>query len=394
MKQRTFLQAAALCLLLPAFFSCASSGTGHAPASTAAGSSMSARELAGQMIICGFSGTELTPEFRQFLTDYAVGNVILFSYNIQSVAQTRRLCADIQQTVRERTGHSAFICTDQEGGKISRIPPELTPLLSAADFAETHKAADAYKAGLLTAEQLSLCGINVDFAPVADIHSNPDNPVIGRRAYGTTPQQVMPYVSQMAKGLRDGGIICTAKHFPGHGNTDTDSHFALPLVRKTLPELRSFELKPFRQLAAEGIPMIMTAHIMFPLIDADKPATMSRTFLTDILRKELGFKGIIVTDDLEMNAIRRHFGITDGAVGAVQAGADMICLSAYSSEAAAISDALVSRISKERLQESAQRIIAAKAALRSDDGTDVSEAELQARIENCNRQARLLNGKK
>ena len=372
-------------VVLPLLFSCTSAGKGLSQSPAKAEAEMTERELAGQMIICGFNGTELTPEFHAFLHDYAIGNVILFARNIRSVEQTRKLCRDIQQTVQERTGSSAFICVDQEGGRISRIPRELTPLCAAADFAARHKPADAYKAGLLTARQLALCGINVNFAPVADINSNPRNPVIGDRAYGITPQQVSPYVSQMAKGLQAGGIVCAAKHFPGHGDTDEDSHVALPLVRKSLPELRSFELKPFRQLAAEGIPMIMTAHIMFPLIDADRPATLSHTFLTDILRKELHFKGIIVTDDLEMQAIRSRFGVADGAVCAVQAGADMLCLSISGSDAAAVSDALTSRISRERLVESVRRIRAAKAGLPSIEA--LSAEELREKIEACNQLA-------
>lgn len=314
------------------------------------------RKLAGQMIVCGFNGTTLNSDFKQFLTEYKIGNVILFSKNIKTVKQTKLLCLEINETVKKATGHNAFICIDQEGGKINRLPKDLVSLCEANYFATNANPKLVYEAGYITAKQLCLCGITVNFAPVADINSNPKNPIIGSRAYGNTAEQVILYSNQMVKGLSAGGILSCAKHFPGHGDTDTDSHLNLPVVKKTYEQLINFELKPFASLIQTGIPMIMTAHILFPNIDKDFPATMSYKFLTEILRNELNFNGIIVTDDLEMNAIRKNFGIVQGAVTAINAGADMVCISVYSDGAKNISDALVSNISTERLKTSANRI--------------------------------------
>ncbi|MBP5746919.1 MAG: glycoside hydrolase family 3 protein, partial [Treponema sp.] len=151
---------------------------------------MSTRQLAGQMIVCGFTGTELSPEFKAFLKKYYVSNVILFSDNMRSVEQTRRVCMEIQAIVKENTGFEAFICTDQEGGKIVRLPQELLSLKGASYYSKNRSSADVFKVGELTAKQLRLCGINVDFAPVMDINSNPKNPIIGERSYGSKANTV------------------------------------------------------------------------------------------------------------------------------------------------------------------------------------------------------------
>ena len=321
---------------------------------------MTVEELAGQMLVCGFSGTELTDDFENFLRQYKIGGVILFSGNMRNLQQTRRLCSDIQKVVKETTGFPAFICTDQEGGAITRLPPDFKKLPGAYELASYGSPELVYRAGRLTAKELLLCGINVDFAPIADINSNPNNPIIGRRSYGSSPNKVSIYSGRMMAGLISGGVLCAVKHFPGHGDTDTDSHLGLPKVNKTYKDLADFELKPFKAAVDGGVPIVMTAHILFPQIDNDYPATMSKKILTDILRTDMGFDGLIITDDLEMAAIRKHYGLVNGALSAVNAGADLLCLSVYSDGGSDICRALAANIDRRRLELSVQRIIAAK----------------------------------
>ena len=351
---------------------------------------MTDRELAGQMIVCGFTGTELSPQFKAFLKKYSLSNVILFSDNMRTVEQTRRICSEIQAVVKETTGFEAFVCADQEGGKIVRLPKELLSLKGASFYAKNKSSADVFKAGVLTAKQLRLCGINVDFAPVMDINSNPKNPIIGERSYGDKAATVVEYGFQMASGLQSGGVVCAVKHFPGHGDTDTDSHLALPRVNKTYRQLQQFELVPFKAAVEAKIPIVMTAHIMFPKIDSKYPATMSHKILTGILREDLGFDGIIITDDLEMAAIRKNFGIVNGALSAIKAGADMVCISVYSDGADEISDAFVKNLSRDRLEESAFRILRAKASVYGNTQDDYSAEQVTALIKDYNSAMRLL----
>ncbi len=345
---------------------------------------MTVRQLAGQMIVCGFTGTELSPEFKAFLKKYCVSNVILFSDNMRSVEQTRRVCREIQAIVKENTGFEAFICTDQEGGKIVRLPQELLSLKGASYYSNNKTPAEVFKVGELTAKQLRLCGINVDFAPVMDINSNPKNPIIGERSYGSKSNTVVEYGLQMASGLQTGGVVCAVKHFPGHGDTDTDSHLALPSVNKSYAQLKQFELVPFKAAVEAKIPVVMTAHIMFPKIDSKYPATMSHKILTGILRQDLGFDGIIITDDLEMAAIRKNFGIVNGALSAINAGADMVCISVYSDGADQICDAFVRNLSRPRLEESVLRILKAKASVCGNTQDNYSSKEVTSLIKEYN----------
>lgn len=177
------------------------------------------------------------------------------------------------------------------------------------------------------ADELSGMGFNMNFAPVLDVNSNPDNPVIHLRAYGDDPQAAANFASIWIKGLQEGGMVSVAKHFPGHGDTSEDSHFALPKVNKTLDELKAMELIPFEAAIHSGVSAIMTSHILFPKIEKEKiPATLSKTIVTDLLKDELGYNGIVISDSLQMDAIQAHYGMAEAAVKAIQAGVDMLIL--------------------------------------------------------------------
>ncbi len=289
---------------------------------------MTLKEQIGQRLMTGFHGTELTDDYRRVVREHKIANVILFRENIESCAQLRRICGEIQKLVREETGHGALIAIDQEGGIVSRLPADGVNVPGAMAIAATGDPANAYKAGLLTGRQLRALGVNFDFAPVADVNTSAANPVIGARSYGDDPAEAGRYACEMARGLEDGGVLSAAKHFPGHGDTDVDSHLALPKVDKSREELEKAELVPFRMAVAAGIPAIMTTHILFPQIEPEYlPATMSRRILTGLLRGEMGFDGLIVSDCMEMLAIKNHFGTVNGTVTAMGAGVDVVLIS-------------------------------------------------------------------
>lgn len=327
---------------------------------------MNKRALAAQMVIVGIPGYKLTDEDRRFFREYKIANVILFKWNIKNAVQLRKLTSDIQKEVYANTGRKALIFVDQEGGHVSRFSKDIEKMPSALDLSEYGSEELVYTGSVATGKQLQWVGINGNFAPVNDIFSNPANKVIGDRSYGRTAEEVIRFSTLVMKGLDESGIVACAKHFPGHGDTLLDSHHALPIVYKTYEELKSFELKPFEASIKNGIPMIMTAHILFPKIDNEFPATMSEKILTGILRKDMGFDGVIVTDSLEMNAIKDHYGIVNGAVLSIQAGADMVCLIRSEQYVIDVLEALCHEISQERLMESVQRILKVKQKLIND----------------------------
>lgn len=289
---------------------------------------MSLREKIGQMIVTGFPTTQITKEMKDAIENYKVGNIILFSHNVENKYQLGELVAELQQWFINHTGIPGFISIDQEGGRVTRMPQDATNVPGAMAIASTGRSENAYTAGRITARELKALGINFNLAPVMDINNNPLNPVINIRSYGDKAETVQEYGIQMMRGLLDGGVLSSLKHFPGHGDTNVDSHLGLPVIDKTLEELEQLELLPFKAAIAQGAEAIMSAHILFPKIETSGvPGTMSRTIITDILKNKLGYKGLVVTDCLEMNAIKQFYGTAKGALGAVKAGVDLFFIS-------------------------------------------------------------------
>ncbi|MNW46309.1 putative lipoprotein YbbD precursor [compost metagenome] len=208
------------------------------------------------------------------------------------------------------------------------MPKDATNVAGAMAIASTGRPENAYVAGRITARELKALGINFNLAPVMDVNNNALNPVINVRSYGDSVETVSQYGVQMMKGLLDGGVMSSLKHFPGHGDTNVDSHIGLPTIEKTLEELEQLELLPFKAAIEQGAEAIMSAHILFPQIEkSGVPGTMSYTIITEILKKKLGYKGLVVSDCLEMDAIKRYYGTAKGALGAVKAGIDLVFIS-------------------------------------------------------------------
>ena len=254
--------------------------------------------------------------------------MILFRENIADEAQLSALCARLRELIRKETDFPPFLTIDQEGGVVTRLPDEDSNIPGAMALAATGDPENAYRMGTVTAAQLRRCQINFNLAPDMDVNCNPDNPVIGVRSFGDDPGEVAKYGTAMLRGLMDGGVYSCIKHFPGHGDTAVDSHIGLPCIDKPIGQLEQAELVPFRAGIAAGVPAVMTSHILFPQLEPKRiPATMSRAIITGILREKLGFKGIILSDCMEMQAIQACYGTVQGVLAAMDAGVDLVFIS-------------------------------------------------------------------
>ena len=285
---------------------------------------MTLKQMLGQKLIFGFHGETLSEEFKSLIREYKIGNVILFLRNVKSADQLRRLCGEVQELILAETGYPAFIVIDQEGGMVSRLPYDAVNVPGAMAIAATGDPENARKASEITIRQLRGLGANFNMAPVLDVNNNPKNPVIGVRSFGDQPEKVAAFGVASAQPYEGSGILCCGKHFPGHGDTAVDSHLGIPMVDKTEAQLEQLELIPFRAAVEAGIPAIMISHVMFPKIEKERvPCTMSRTFVTDILKKKMGFDGLVFTDCMEMLAIQEHYGTPEGTVASIKAGVDL-----------------------------------------------------------------------
>ena len=323
------------------------------------------RHQIGQMIIAGFPSPQADEQARLLAEEYQVGNFILFARNMQNARQTAALCARLSDLAYEATGMAPFIAADQEGGLVSRIAEGASLFPGAMAMAAGASLAEAREVGKNCGHILRALGVNVNFAPVLDVNIEPMNPVIGVRSFGDQPQAVADMGCAMMEGMVEGGVIATVKHYPGHGNVKTDSHLALP-VNDTDPErLEQTEFLPFQQAFDRGAPALMSCHIIFSKIDPDLPATLSPTILQGMLRKKQGFKGLVFTDCMEMDAIRAKWGTPRGAVLAVKAGCDVLCIShhadAVRESIEAIEQAVENgEIPRSRIQEAYDRIVSRK----------------------------------
>ena len=285
---------------------------------------MTLAEKIGQLVIVGMEGVTINEDIKDLIVRQHVGGVILYKKNIINSTQLLALLNSLKETNAANT-IPLFLAVDEEGGRISRLPDELIKLPTNQAVGEVNNPTFAYEIGRLLAAQLKAYGFNLNFAPVLDINSNPLNPVIGDRSYGSVPDIISRLGLQNIRGMKEGGVIAVAKHFPGHGDTEVDSHVRLPVLNLDISRLDKFELVPFKNaIAAGNIDAIMIAHILLPKIDPQYPASLSKKIITDLLKERLNFKGLVVTDDLTMGAIVENYSLEEAAVQALKAGSDLL----------------------------------------------------------------------
>lgn len=332
---------------------------------------MTTEQKIGQLMMVGFDGTTVGDELRGMLTDFHIGGVILFARNVQSPEQVARLTNELQ-TIAAESGHPGlFIAIDQEGGRVARLTQEtgFTEFPSAMALTATGDPENARRMATAMAAEMGAVGINVSFAPDLDVNNNPSNPVIGTRSFSSDPVRVAEYGIAFARALQQKGVLPFGKHFPGHGDTAIDSHIDLPLVPHDRTRLNQIELAPFREAIQAGLAGIMSAHVTFPAIDPTPglAATLSRLVLTGLLRDELGYKGLIATDSLEMGALASHgYPPPVAAALAFAAGADVLLFNRdHAMHREAFRNLMQTiqngKVSQEQLDASVQRILQAKA---------------------------------
>ena len=338
---------------------------------------MTVEQKAAQLLVAGIEGTEPGEDAVQAIQGYQVGGVILFGRNVESAEQLAALTNGLKELNGDYT--PLFLCVDQEGGRVDRMPPEASRTPSAWSVGQTLDTEGVgVSYGELLAAECAAFGFNMDFAPSLDIWSNPDNTVIGDRAFGNDWEWTAFFGMSAVEGMeKQGTVIPVVKHFPGHGDTAVDSHYGLPVVDKSLEELEELELRPFRQAidttcvygtygGDTSIPAIMVAHILLSQIDPDNPASLSPEVVTGLLREEMGYEGVVCTDDLTMGAISNTYGMGEAAVLAVEAGCDLLLVCHGADNLAEAHAALVEavdsgRIPEERLDESVYRVLSLKA---------------------------------
>ena len=324
---------------------------------------MGVKHILGQHLFIGISGHSLTNEEKRFIVDNNIGGVCLFGRNVAEPKQVHELCSEIQSLRHQQEDKlPLFIGIDMEGGRVHRLKKPFTTWPALKKLGDlnvpTLSFHFAHKMGL----ELKAVGINLDFAPCVDVFTNPLNTVIGDRSISSDPELVAKHISALVRGYIKADVISCAKHFPGHGNTIVDSHEDLPIENLDLDRLETCELIPFKKSFKARVDMVMTSHIKFPKIDPDWPVTLSETFVQKIIRDECRFKGLIVTDDLGMKAMTKHYGIEEVPVRALEAGVDLLL---YCNDPevppqaleALIDAAAQGRLTEDRLKDSFERIV-------------------------------------
>jgi beta-N-acetylhexosaminidase len=364
---------------------------------------VSAVDDVGQMCWIGFHGTRATPELARRVGAGECGAVVLFKRNLEIAAgpdgelidldALAGLIADLHAAAPAAA--PLLVAVDQEGGVVQRVraPATRWPAMMSHDRLGGDDEAIAEAVGAAMGAELRALGFDIDFAPVLDIHTNAGNPIIGDRAFGHDADSVSRRALAFARGLERAGVLSCGKHVPGHGDTTTDSHLELPRIDHDLARLRAVELVPFARAAQAKLPMLMTAHVLFPALDPEVPATLSRAVIDGLVRQELGFTGVIVSDDLDMRAIADHYGIGAAAVAAVRAGCDVLLLCKEEAHQVAARAALIAEAERDpafaaRVAEAAARVAAMKqahasrqAALPAPDRSVIGSAEHRALAE-------------
>jgi len=333
-------------------------------------SQMSLPQKVAQMFMVSFFGPALHESAQDLLEDWQPGGVVLLPSNLGTPEQITTLTNDIQRVLVDSGAVPALIAVDQEGGIIARLKDGFTewpvPMLLTA----TQNPDLAYQFGQAVAAEMQAVGINMNLAPVADLHTNPQNPIIGRRSYGTFPEQVNPILAAVVQGMESGGVLAAAKHFPGHGDTGVDSHLTLPVINANRQMLFDRELLPFQSLIDVNIASVMVGHLSLPELEQGEglPASLSQRIITDLLRTDLAYSGLIMTDALDMDAIDTVYSAEEAVLMAIEAGNDVILVGAHIGPQIhrramqAVVDAVANGyIAEARIDESLRRILKTKA---------------------------------
>jgi beta-N-acetylhexosaminidase len=291
------------------------------------------RRHAGQLCIAGFAGLSIPPELKALAREFELGGIVLFARNVEAPEQVAEVAREAQSLAREMP---LWVSVDQEGGRVARLKAPLTvwpPMITLGRSGDEQLAARFAKA---LAAELTAVGISLDYTPVLDILTNPKNPVIGDRALAEHAEDVARLGKVIIEALQTEGIAACGKHFPGHGDTSTDSHFDLPLIEHALDRLEAVELAPFRAAIEAHVACIMTAHILLPALDDERPATLSTRVVDELLKRRLGFDGLVLSDDLEMKAISGRYGLAQATIAAIAAGCDAVLMCGASQEPQAL----------------------------------------------------------
>lgn len=386
-RQRTTITAqVAVLLVLLAFTVAPSFGQSRVDSLLA---SLTLEQKVAQMFLVGIYGPTLNEPNRDLLTTWQPGGAVLFVSNVGTPDAVTRLTNQWQSAVTGAGGVPLFIATDQEGGVIARLKDGFTTFPAMMLLTATGDVNMAVRTGEAMARELSAVGINMNLAPVADLYTNLRNPIIGRRSFGSEPERTGQMLAGLIRGMQGGGVMSTAKHFPGHGDTSEDSHTSLPVVTYPREELDRVEFAPFRWTIAAGVESVMVAHIWYPALDPDEPipSSMSRNVVTGLLREEMGFDGLIMTDAIEMDAIDTRMTYAEASIRAIEAGIDIVAFGAHlgprtqADSMQAVVDAVRSgRLSEDRIDESVRRILDAKSRYGVLDWQPLAPEHADARV--------------
>lgn len=321
---------------------------------------LSLEEKVGQLFMFGFQGPEATEEIMELIEDHYIGGICYFSRNLENPKQVYALSTNLQSLVKNHI--PLFLSIDQEGGMIVRIEDGVTHSPGNMALAATNNPNYVYKISQIVGSELRMIGINMNLAPTIDVNNNPLNPVIGVRSFGEDPLFVAKLGVEAIRGYQTANIAAVAKHFPGHGDTEIDSHLGLPMVDHPLDRIHAVELLPFKHAIENDVDSIMISHVCFPAIEKNVPATLSSKMVNDLLRNQFNYQGVVITDCMEMKAIENHYGVEEATVMAIEAGVDIVLFSHCHNKqkkaiGAVISAVKSGRLTESRIDESIQRIL-------------------------------------
>jgi len=325
------------------------------------------KSLVGQLFMVGFEGFSVPADFKQAVQKQSLGGTIYFKRNVQSPAQLAELSNELQFQCRSSSSPFLFVGIDHEGGKVNRLVNSFTQFPAIENLGEINSPKMGFQFGALLAKEIKAVGINVNFAPVVDVNTNPENPVMKGRMFSSDPEVCAKLGSAICRGIQKMGVASVAKHFPGHGDTQVDSHFELPRIDRTTAELDKVELVPFKRMVRSRVEGIMTAHILNSAIDPDYPATLSEKTIQPLLRQGMRYSRLIFSDDMEMKAITDHYGAEEAAVLAVKAGCDVLIYRGDNGIPSGAMEAIIKaveskKISRAQIEASVERVLNCKKA--------------------------------